>query len=147
MLAADHARKNARQVQRLRCAFDSPTLRLRQDEQVLYQPVEPVRLRLQILEQILARPLVEADARCSPALRATVDRRNRRAQLVADDAVERLAHLVGVSFGGDEARQLTPREDSVVERALALGRSYRARSRSARSRCDGDRHATGDVRQ
>ena len=68
---------------------DPVPLRVDEDDQVLDQAIEPVRLDADVLGQ--CAPAVSLELALRQQLGAAIDRRHRRAQLVRQDVEERLA--------------------------------------------------------
>ena len=65
--------------------------------------MEPLGLRAHVLEQGVARGRIVGPARPGQDLGQSEDRRDRRAQFMADDIDERLAELPGATLLGEES--------------------------------------------
>lgn len=75
-----------------------------QHEEILDQAVESLRLGLDVLDQLVARRCREV-LTAAQHLRAGEDGRDRRAQLVREDAKKRLTHAACLSGGADVANE------------------------------------------
>ena len=100
----------------------TPEVRIRlaepvQRDDVLDEALEPLRFLRDVVEDLAARRLVE---RCPRAQRprATVDRRDRRPELVREDPDEGLADRLALPLLGDVAKD----QDRLATR-VAVGRS------------------------
>ncbi len=104
---------------------DQPaTLGPAQDQQVLGQPPQPVRLGLDVVERLGEGRRLHRGVALGEHPAHAVDGRDRRAQLVADDAHEGVAHapgalLVGVARGQVDGAGQGPGDGR--QQALLLG--------------------------
>ena len=101
-LVRDDPLEQSARFQRLRLDLQPATLDAAEHQQVLDEPMQPLRLRAHVLEQRHPRGVIVGPPGAGQDLGQPEDRRDRCPQLVADHVDERLPELAGPPLVGEQ---------------------------------------------